>query len=107
MGGSSGSSSGGSADSSSGAPGRGELGYLLPPIGPSGDALALRTAVEGLVTGMRLAAGDYGGAEFRAMRRRCMARDVSWARSAAEWEAALLALAQQPPKPQTQQPPTE
>jgi granule-bound starch synthase len=74
------------------APERHGLGYLLPPMGTTGDALALRSAVEGLVAGMRLAAADHGSPSFLAMRERCMAQDVSWASSAAAWEAALLTL---------------
>lgn len=70
----------------------GLLGYELPTIGPSNDAAALRAAVDGLVHTMLRAVADYGSSRFVAMRRRCMAHDVSWGPSADSWEQVLMRL---------------
>lgn len=73
-----------------GSPGR--LGFIMPPVGPPGDLVALRQAVAGLVHTVQLAASEFGGQRFMGMRDACMAQDVSWAASAADWERALASL---------------
>ncbi len=68
----------------------------MPPFGHYDTGPAQRRAVAAFVAAMRGAVADYGTPRYRRLQRACMELDLSWAKPAEEWEAALLALVSQP-----------
>lgn len=67
----------------------------MPPFGHSDTGPAQRRAVAAFIETMRAAVAEYGTPRYRRLQRACMELDLSWAKPAAEWEAALLALMSQ------------
>ncbi|KAK9821221.1 hypothetical protein WJX81_001768 [Elliptochloris bilobata] len=72
------------------------VGYQMgcdPDAVAAGGAQAHRAAVRALTAAAAVALRDFATPRHAALRARCLALDVSWDRPAAEWEAALYAVA--------------
>lgn len=69
-----------------------QVGYTVPRLGSETSAVDVRQDVLHLIQAMRRAAATCGTPAHEALQAEGMARDVSWAVPAAEWEAWLASL---------------
>ncbi|KAL6770438.1 GBSS1B [Auxenochlorella protothecoides x Auxenochlorella symbiontica] len=69
-----------------------KVGYTVPRLGSETSAVDVRQDVLHLIQAMRRAAATCGTPAHEALQAEGMARDVSWAVPAAEWEAWLASL---------------